>query len=249
MNAATKVAIATLSSILLLGSSASLAAEAQSYGKAQGAAAAVTKTAEATKAISAEEKKFIEQEIQRVKELVRESGGDMYVLYHKYPKLNSGFDISYWGGIHEFKTYEDYLKKASTLKGSILQQPANLPKGYKFLSAVIESPTKGKFVDEVRAEGKKSGKPIYMKKIDWKEAATIRLKYTNGKDTLGFSKYTVDSEGSKKKGFFDDELPKNVFPKYVFWNDGGKFEYSISTSSLDMSRKEKIEMLKAAVKK
>ncbi|KKO55369.1 hypothetical protein [Paenibacillus sp. DMB20] len=247
MNAATKVAIATLSSILLLGSSASLVAGAQSYEKAtQGAAA--KKTAEATMAIPAEEKKFIEQEIQRVKELTQESG-DMYVLYHKYPKLNSGFDISFWGGIHEFTTYEDYLKKASTLKGSILQQPANLPKGYKFLSAVIEAPTKGKFVDEVRAEGKKSGKPIYMKKIDWKEAATIRLKYTNGKDTLGFSKYTVDSEGSKKKGFFDDELPKNVFPKYVFWNDGGKFEYSISTSSLDMSRKEKIEMLKAAVKK
>ncbi|MGE7828736.1 hypothetical protein [Paenibacillus sp. NPDC093718] len=246
MKAATKVAIATLSSILLMGSSVSLVAKAQSYEKTQ--EATVKKTAEAAKPISAEEKKFIEQEIQRVKKLTQESG-DMYVLYHKYPKLNSGFDISYWGGVHEFTTYEDYLKKATNLKGSILKQPANLPKEYKFLTAVIEGPIEGKFVDEVRAEGKKSGKPIYVKKIDWKEAATIRLKYTNGKDTLGFSKYTVDSKGSKKKGFFDDKLPAHVFPKYVFWNDGGKFEYSISTSSLDISRKQKIEILKAAVKK
>lgn len=246
MKAATKVAIATLSSILLMGSSVNLAAKAQSYEKAP--KATVKKAAETAKSISAEEKKLIEDEIQRVKELTQESG-DMYVLYHKYPKLNSGFDISYWGGIHEFTSYEDYLKKASTLKGSILKQPANLPKGYKFLTAVIEGPTEGKFVDEVRAEGKKSGKPIYAKKIDWKEAATIRLKYTNGEDTLGFSMYASDSEGSKKKGFFSDKLPAHVFPKYVFWNDGGKFEYSISTSSLDMSRKQKIEILKAAVKK
>lgn len=246
MKAATKVAIATLSSILLMGSSVNLAAKAQSNEKAP--KATVKKAAETAKSISAEEKKLIEDEIQRVKELAQESG-DMYVLYHKYPKLNSGFDISYWGGIHEFTSYEDYLKKASTLKGSILKQPANLPKGYKFLTAVIEGPTEGKFVDEVRAEGKKSGKPIYVKKIDWKEAATIRLKYASGKDTLGFSKYTVDSKGSKKKGFFDDKLPAHVFPKYVFWYDGGKFEYSISTSSLDMSRKQKVEILKAAVKK
>jgi bla regulator protein BlaR1 len=246
MKAATKVAIATLSSILLIGSSVSLVAKAHSYEKAQ--QAVVKKTAEAAKPITAEEKKFIEQEIERVKKLTQESG-DMYVLYHKYPKLNSGFDISYWGGVHEFTAYEDYLKKATTLKGSILKQPANLPKGYKFLSAVIEGPIEGKFVDEVRAEGKESGKPIYVKKIDWKEAATIRLKYTNGKDTLGFSKYTVDSEENKKKGFFDDTLPAHIFPKYVFWNDGGKFEYNISTSSLDISRKQKIAMLKAAVKK
>ncbi|WP_136605680.1 hypothetical protein [Paenibacillus dokdonensis] len=246
MKAATKVAIATLSTILLMGFSVSLAAKAQSSVKVQ--EAAVKKTAEAAKTISAEEKKFIEQEIKRVKELSQKSG-DMYVLYYKYPQLNSGFDIGYWGGIHEFTTYEDYLKKASTLKGSILKQPANMPKGYKFSTAVIEAPTEGKFVDEVRAEGKKSGKPIYVKKIDWKEAATIRLKYTNGKDTLGLSKYAVDSKGNKKKGFYNDTLPAHVFPKYVFWNDGGKFEYSISTSSVDMSRKQKIEILKAAVKK
>lgn len=246
MKAATKVAIATLSSILLMGSSVNLAAKAQSYEKAP--KATVKKAAETAKSISAEEKRLIEDEIQRVKELTQGSG-DMYVLYHKYPKLNSGFDISFWGGIHEFTSYEDYLKKASTLKGSILKQPANLPKGYKFLSAVIEGPTEGKFVDEVRAEGKKSGKPIYAKKIDWKEAASIRLIYASGKDTLGFSKYAADSEGSKKKGFFSDKLPAHVFPKYVFWNDGGKFEYSISTSSLDMSRKQKVEILKAAVKK
>ncbi|WP_098744692.1 hypothetical protein [Paenibacillus sp. EZ-K15] len=244
MKAATKVAIATLSSILLMGSSVSLVAKAQSYEKSQ--AAAVKKTAEAAKPISAEEKKFIEQEIQRVKKLTQESG-DMYVLYHKYPKLNSGFDISYWGGIHEFTTYEDYLNKASTLKGSILKQPANLPEGYKFSKARIEGPTEGKFLDEVRAEGKESGKPIYAKKIDWKEAATIRLEYTNGKDTLAISKFTLDSEGSMKKGFFEDDFPAHIYPKYVFWHEGG-FEYSISTT-WDMSKEQKIDILKAAVEK
>ncbi|OPA73642.1 peptidase M56 [Paenibacillus selenitireducens] len=208
---------------------------------------ALKKAAEAAKALTAEEKMFIDNENQRVMELAKESG-DTYVMYHKYKDLNSGLDLSYWGLTHEFSTYEDYLKKASALEGAIMQQPSNLPEGYTFSKAIIEGPTEGKFIDDLRAEGKKSGKPIYMKKMDWKEAATIRLKYTNGKDTLTFSKYTVDSEGSKEKGFFDDDFPAHIFPKYVFWQDGDKFGYSISTSS-DISRKQKIEILKAAVKK
>ncbi|WP_208916124.1 M56 family metallopeptidase [Paenibacillus uliginis] len=206
---------------------------------------AVKKAAEAAKAIPAEEKKLIESEINRVKELTQESG-DMYVLYHKYKDLNSGLDLSYWGGIDHYTSYEDYLKKASTLEGSILEHPSNLPEGYKFSKARIEGPTEGKFIDEVRAEGKKSGKPIYVKKIDWKEAATIRLEYTNGKDILAISKYTLDSEGSKKKGFFEDDFPAHIYPKYVFWHTD-KFEYSISTTT-DMPKEQKIEILKAAVK-
>ena len=176
-----------------------------------------------------------------------EETGDMYILYHKYKDLNSGFDLSYWGGIEKFTAYEDYLNRASTLEGSILKQPANLPEGYKFSKARIEGPTEGKFLDEIRAEGKENGKPIYAKKIDWKEAATIRLEYTNGKDTLAISKYTLDPEGSKKKGFFEDDFPAHVYPKYVFWHEGG-FEYSISTT-WDMSREQKIDILKAAVQK
>ncbi|MBE9918223.1 M56 family metallopeptidase [Paenibacillus donghaensis] len=204
------------------------------------------KAEEAAKALTPEEKKYIEDETNRVKELSKKTG-DMYVLYHKYKDLNSGLDLSYLGGLEEFSTYEDYLKKASALEGSILKQPANLPEGYKFSKARIEGPTEGKFVDEVRAEGKKSGKPIYAKKIDWKEAATIRLEYTNGKNTLALSKYTLDSEGSKKQGFFEDDFPAQIYPKYVFWHEGG-FEYSISTT-WDLSKEKKIEILKAAVKK
>ncbi|MBY0164888.1 M56 family metallopeptidase [Cytobacillus firmus] len=200
----------------------------------------------AAKALTPQEKKYIEDETNRVKKLSKETG-DMYVLYHKYKDLNSGFDLSYWGGIEKFSAYEDYLKRASTLEGSILEQPANLPEGYKFAKARIEGPTEGKFLDEVRAEGKKSGKPVYAKKIDWKEAATIRLEYTNGKDTLAISKYMLDSEGSKKKGFFEDDLPADIYPKYVFWHEGG-FEYSISTT-WDMSKEQKVEILKAAVQK
>ncbi|WP_433620622.1 M56 family metallopeptidase [Paenibacillus cellulositrophicus] len=205
---------------------------------------AQNKAVAAAKALTPEEKKYIEDETIRVKKLSEETG-DMYVLYHKYKDPNSGFDLSYWGGIETFSAYEDYLKSAATLEGSILKQPANLPEGYKFSKARIEGPTEGKFLDEVRAEGKKSGKPVYAKKIDWKEAATIRLEYTNGKDTLAISKYTLDSEGSKKKGFFEDELPAHIYPKYVFWHEGG-FEYSISTT-WDMSKDQKVEILKEAV--
>lgn len=200
----------------------------------------------AAKALTPEDKKYIEAETNRVKKLSEETG-DMYILYHKYKDLNSGFDLSYWGGIEKFTAYEDYLNRASTLEGSILKQPANLPEGYKFSKARIEGPTEGKFLDEIRAEGKESGKPIYAKKIDWKEAATIRLEYTNGKDTLAISKFMLDSEGSKKKGFFEDDFPAHVYPKYVFWHEGG-FEYSISTT-WDMSREQKIDILKAAVQK
>lgn len=200
----------------------------------------------AAKALTPEDKKYIEAETNRVKKLSEETG-DMYVLYHKYKDLNSGFDLSYWGGIEKFTAYEDYLNRASTLEGSILKRPANLPEGYKFSKARIEGPTEGKFLDEVRAEGKESGKPIYAKKIDWKEAATIRLEYTNGKDTLVISKFMLDSEGSKKKGFFEDDFPAHIYPKYVFWHEDG-FEYSISTT-WDMSKEQKIDILKAAVQK
>ncbi|MCG7407093.1 hypothetical protein MH117_06665 [Paenibacillus sp. ACRRX] len=245
MKTATKVAVAALSSMLLLGSTVNLMAEAKPNENVP--KVAVNKTAKSSKAIPAEDKKFIENEVKRVKELVKASG-DTYVLYYKYKALNSGLDISYWGLTHEYTSYEDYLKKASILKGSILQQPSNLPEGYTFSKAIIEGPTGGKFIEALRAEGQKSGKPIFTKKLDWKEAATISLKYTNGTDTLTFSKYTVDAKGSKKKGYFDDDLPAKVFPKYVYWQDGGKFGYSISTSS-DIARKQKIEILKAAIKK
>ncbi|WP_152393206.1 M56 family metallopeptidase [Paenibacillus guangzhouensis] len=208
---------------------------------------AAKKAADAAKTLTAEEKAYIENELNRVKELVKETG-DTYVIYHKYKDLNSGLDLSFWGPAHEFSSYEDYLQKASTLEGAIMKQPSNLPAGYTFSKAIIEGPTEGKFIDDLRIEGKNSGKPIYVKKMDWKEAATIRLKYTNGEDTMTLSKYMVDADGSKEKGFFDDDLPVHIFPKYMFWQDGGKFGYSISTSS-DLSKKQKIEILKAAVEK
>ncbi|WP_245583554.1 M56 family metallopeptidase [Paenibacillus assamensis] len=204
------------------------------------------KSAEAAKSIPAEHLKFIEDEKNRVKQL-HEQTGDMFVLYHKYKDINSGLDLSYWGGIDHYSSYEDYKKKASTLEGSILQQPSNLPEGFTFSKARIEGPTEGKFVEEVRAEGKKSGKPIYVKKIDWTEAATIRLEYTNGKDTIAISKYTMGVDAGKKKGFFEDDLPADIYPKYMFWHDD-KHEYSVS-ATFDMSKKDKIELLKEAVKK
>ncbi|MCG7407091.1 M56 family metallopeptidase [Paenibacillus sp. ACRRX] len=207
------------------------------------------KAAAAAKALTGEEKKFIEDETKRVKELPKETGVS-YVMYHKYKDLNSGFDLSFWGGVSlEYTSYEDYLKNASVLKGPLVQEPNNLPKGYTFSKARIDGPTatEGKFIDDLRAEGKKSGKPLYTKKMEWNEAATLRLEYTNGKDTLTISRYMLDTGETDKKGFFEDNFPKHIYPKYVFWNTD-QFEYSISTSS-DMSREQKIEILKAAVEK
>jgi bla regulator protein blaR1 len=83
--------------------------------------------------------------------------------------------------------------------------------GHRFLKFEL-----GRCLYFLQAEGKKSGKPIFTKKMNWKEADDIRLEYTNGKDTLAITKYTVDADGSKNNGFFDDDLPANVFPKYVF---------------------------------
>ncbi|MBD8499568.1 hypothetical protein [Paenibacillus arenosi] len=244
MNTVSKAAVAVLSGVLLLGSSMHFTAGVGSNKATQ--QQPVKKAAKSSQAIPEEDKQFIENELKRVKEL-SEKSGDMFILYHKYKVLNSGLDLSFWGGTHSYKTYEDYLKKASTLKGSIMQQPSNLPKGYTFSEALIEGPTEGKFVAEARAEGKKSGKPLYTKKIDWKEAASIRLKYTKGKNTIALSKFTLDKDSTKKKGYYEDELPKHIYPKYVYWQDD-TFGYSISTT-FDMPKKQKIEILKKAIKK
>jgi len=243
MKVASKVAIATLSSIVLLSSSMNLTVEGASSKSTQ--KTATQKVAE--KAPTAEEKKLIDAEIKKVKDLVAKTG-DTYVLYHKYKALNSGLDLSYWGLSKEYASYDEYLQKASTLKGIVVKEPSNLPEGYTFSKSRIGGSLGGKFIDDLRLEGKKSGKPIFMKKMDWTEAGDMRLEYTNGEDTLAITKYTVDAKNVKKKGYFDDELPAHIYPKYVYWQDGGKFGYSISTSS-DIAREQKIEILKAAIKK
>jgi len=243
MRTASKLAIATLSSILLLGSSINLVVDAASSKPTQKATA--KKATE--KAPTAEEKKLIDAEIKKVKDLVAKTG-DTYVLYHKYKALNSGLDLSYWGLTKEYASYDEYLQKASTLKGVVLQEPSNLPEDYTFSKSRIGGPMGGKFVDDLRAEGKKSGKPIFMKKMDWNESGDMRLEYTNGEDTLAITKYTVDAKDRKKKGYFDDKLPAHIYPKYVYWEDGGNYGYSISTSS-NITRDQKIEILKAAIKK
>ncbi|NEZ39990.1 hypothetical protein [Paenibacillus alvei] len=252
MKAASKVAITALGSILLLGSSVNLAAEAASSHLTKQTAAKKT----TNKAPNTEEKKFVESERKRVRELPKEPG-DLYIMYYKYKNLNNGLEFEPFGKEFAFSTYEDYVKKASTLNGPILQQPSNLPEGYTFSKAVIENPRANvkseiekKFFDELRAEGKKSGKPVYTKRLDWKEPGGIRLEYTNGKDTLIFNQYTADEEFSKLKGFSYETPPTTGQPvnRYVFWYGTGKYYYSITTHS-DMTKEQMTETLKAVVKK
>ncbi|WP_268629127.1 M56 family metallopeptidase [Paenibacillus alvei] len=217
---------------------------------------AIKKAEDAAKAIPADEREFIASERKRVRELPKESG-DLYIMYHKYKNLNNGLEFEPFGKKFAFSTYEDYVKKASTLNGPILQQPSNLPEGYTFSKAVIENPIANikseiekKFFDELRAEGKKSGKPVYTKKLDWKEPGRIRLEYTNGKDTLIFNQYTADEEFSKLKGFSYETPPTTGQPvnRYVFWYGTGKYYYSITTHS-DMTKEQMTDILKAVVKK
>ncbi|MFU1794657.1 hypothetical protein ACM1RC_12400 [Paenibacillus azoreducens] len=210
-NLASKAAIAALSSILLLGSSVNFAAEAKSYKQAQ--EEAVKKAAEAAKSVPAEAKKAIEDEENRLKELTKESN-DTYVMYYKYKQLNNGLKTSVYGFRFNYSSYEDYLKKASTLKSSILQQPSNLPGGYKFSKAFIESPYQGKFFDDLIAEGVKSGKDFYTKKYDWKEPGRVELRYTDGKDELIINQYTADEEFAKLKGTEFSKQPDGR--KYFF---------------------------------
>ncbi|GAV14249.1 MULTISPECIES: hypothetical protein [Paenibacillus] len=252
MKTSSKVAIAALGSVLLLGSSVNLAAEAASSQPAQKTTAKEANS----KAPNAEEKKFVESEVKRVRELPKEPG-DLYIMYFKYKNLNYGLEFAPFGKGFVFSTYEDYVKKASTLNGTILQQPSNLPEGYTFSKAAIENPianikseVEKKFFDDLRAEGRRSGKPVYTKKLDWKEPGAIRLEYTNGKDTLTFNQYTADEEFSKLKGFSYETPPttgKHV-NRYVFWYGTGKYYYSIATQS-DMTKEQMIEILKAVVKK
>ncbi|MDR0271180.1 hypothetical protein [Paenibacillus sp.] len=242
MNVATKVAIATLSSVLLFGSSVNLV-EAKSNKEAQ--EEAVKKAAEAAKSVPAEAKKAIENEENRLKELVKGSG-DTYVMYYKYKQLNNGLKTSVYGLRLNYSSYKDYLKKASILKAPILQQPPNLPSGYKFSKAFIESPYQGKFFDDLIAEGVKSGKDFYTKKYDWKEAGKIELEYTDGKDELIINQYMADKEFAKLKGTEYAVMPDGK--KYAFQYGTGKYYYGISTKS-NMSKEKMFEILKAAMKK
>ncbi|MFU1794659.1 M56 family metallopeptidase [Paenibacillus azoreducens] len=222
-------------------SSEKLAAEELTYEEAL--AKARKEREEALKALTAEEKKFIDDEKNRLKELVKDSD-DTYVTYHKYKKLNSGLDLSFWGLSKEYSTYEDYSKKTSALQGPILQQPDTLPEGYLFSHARIESPTEGEFFEELRAEGRKSDKPVYTKKLDWKEPGRVELRYTDGKDELIINQYTADEEFAKLKG---TEFSKQADGrKYFFQYGTGKYYYGISTKS-DMSQEKMNEILKAAV--
>jgi bla regulator protein BlaR1 len=230
-------------------SSEYLAAEKQELAYEEVRAKAIKERDELIKAVPAEDKKFIEDEINRVRELAQNSG-DTYIMYHKYAKLNKGgHDLSYWGIANHYSTYEDYFKKASTLNGSILQQPANLPEGYQFSKATIKGPLEGEFYVDLRAEGKDSGKLVYTKKFDWNEAGLILLDYTNGKDTLTLSQYKMsDYERTLMARIEGFEYESSRYGKRVFGSDGKQYKYSLYTKS-DLTKEQLLGILKAALKK
>ncbi|MCE5173493.1 hypothetical protein LQV63_30105 [Paenibacillus profundus] len=106
------------------------------------------------------------------------------------------------------------------MKSPILQQLSNLPEGYEFSKGEIKHPQDEKFYAALKAEAKTkgNGKGIYTKKMEWKEVGRIHLEYTNGKDTLILSQYTVGPDEAKLKDFvyehpYDKKEPDPNVPR------------------------------------
>ncbi|WP_231586921.1 hypothetical protein [Paenibacillus sp. E194] len=169
-----KVTIATLCSILLLGSMSAAVQAASS----QSSNSIALKTAAGKAPTDAEKKQMIEAEKARIVKL-KKNPGDVYLVYVSDKKLNGDSEFMYYVEFPKFTKYEDYEKWTSKLKGAIVQEPEGMPEGYTFVKGVIQSPFSKKFEAQVKAEAK--GKVVYSKKMEWTEAGEIKLEYKKEK--------------------------------------------------------------------
>ncbi|WP_289356988.1 MULTISPECIES: hypothetical protein [unclassified Paenibacillus] len=252
-----KVTIATLCSILLLGSmsAAVQAASSQSFN------GITLKTAAAKAPTDAEKKKMFEAEKKKVFQ-IKKNPGDFYILYVSDKKLNGGSEFLYSSEFPKFTKYEDYKNWTAKLKGAVIQEPEGMPEGYKFVNGVIQNPFK-QFDAHVKAEAK--GKVVYSKKIEWDEAGMIRLEYANGKNKLVLSLRKIENgeEKKSKEGFqyksADEKAkenakqPKNeILPDInnsLSWTEKG-VSCTISTNPENpLTKEELIKLAKTMIKK
>ncbi|MBT2289945.1 hypothetical protein J7E73_12480 [Paenibacillus albidus] len=155
-----KSTIAVTSLALLLGSAYGSASAAGSNRSAAQSAGATTQT-----------QKSIKAQVDAIL-LQKKKPGEIYYIYVNDKKYNPG-GFAYWGTSYSLpiQNYDEYVQKAGVLKTPFLQLQ-QAPEGFEFQSAYI-GPYKPqtwsiegqKLSKQIVAEGKASGKTVYVKKV------------------------------------------------------------------------------------
>ncbi|MGG0814574.1 hypothetical protein ABE142_18200 [Paenibacillus alvei] len=256
MKSTMKLTIATLSGILFISSVHFTAMAAPSLAPSE----MMMKTAAAKKNESKAEK-LEKEETAKIDKLLAKNPEDLYAVYVSNELTKTkGMEVFFKGNVQpKYDSYKNYLKKASTLKDGVLQQPADLPEGYEFVTAAMKGPNSGEYSAEMKAEAKKLGKQVYSKKINWVHARGIELEYANGerKLILGFMRldpnevvnqkgyvYQSAEELSKKSKMYEKD-PKNM----LIWFEKGK-QFKIETDPGNpLTKEDLIKLAKTMVKK
>ncbi|WP_019421363.1 DUF4367 domain-containing protein [Paenibacillus sp. OSY-SE] len=239
-----KVTIATLCSILLLGSMSAAVQAASS----QSINSITLKTAAAKAPTDAEKKKMIEAEKARIVK-IKKNPGDVYLVYVSDKKLNGDSEFLYYVEFPTFQKYEDYKKWTTKLKGAIVQEPEGMPEGYTFVKGVIQSPSSKQFEAQVKAEAK--GKVVYSKKMEWKEAGDIKLEYKKGKDNIILHMQTDYSEDKKTKEYKYESAADSLHTdrNQVTWSKNGKVFFISVNPGNSLTEEELVKLAKTMIKK
>ncbi|MCY9517512.1 DUF4367 domain-containing protein [Paenibacillus apiarius] len=258
MKNTTKLVIATLSSILLF-SSMNLAVEA---APSRAVSELTMKTAAADTKAASEGEKLEKEEQARIAELLEKNPDDTYMVYvsKEVSKRKNAKVYSMGNPFPKFDTYEDYQKKASTLKDTVLQQPADLPEGYQFVTAGIAGPYSTDYTKELEAEAKKLGKKIYSKKINWTRANGIVLEYANGENQLFLEYKRFDPKESADQKGYSYESAEEMKKKYphlekedlkntLLWFEKGKQFTIVTNPGNPLTKDELIKLAKTMAKK
>lgn len=243
MKTTMKLVITTLSGILMFGSM-SFTVQADPSQTASDTAAATSTDQELT---LEEQNKIYEKEVRRIGQEAK-NPGDVYVAFISNKKLMSGMEFLYIINPLTFKTYEEYIKKAATYQGAVLQKPSNLPEGYKLVKAEIVHPKSKEFEAEVKKEAaiEGQGKLLYAKKYDWKVPGEIKLEFVNGKNTFLCEMYTIDPKTAKKQTGYVYE-PASEKAKYSFLSWRVKDKAITIQTNTDMSKEDLIKLSKTMV--
>ncbi|MCY9516019.1 hypothetical protein [Paenibacillus apiarius] len=257
MKVPSKVAITALSSILLLGSSVNLTAEA---APSHASSDITLKTAAAKPKAISEGERLEKEEKDKINKLMKENPDDTYMLFvsNELKKEKGGQEVVLMGGSPpSFDTYEAYLNRASTLKEAVPQQPADLPEGYTLSKANIYFVFTPKDFAAVKAEAKKLGKQIYSKRINVTFSDHIALTYTNGEDFINISSFHFDEKDKRKEKKYEytsakdmeKKDPKHEGRNYLSWFESGK-SFQIETNPGNpLTKEDLIKLAKTAVKK
>lgn len=250
--------ILTLGSVSLVNAKESKAASAPQKSSAQ---------IEQGSKVMSEGEKLEKAEQDRINKLLEKNPDDTYLVYVSKELTKEKDQVYIMGnGYPRYDKYEDYLKKAASLKEATPQQPADLPKGYAFVEAQITGPYSTEYAAEMKAEAKKLGKEIYSKKIDWKTSNWITVKYKKGEDFIELGTRRLDEIDKKtlKKGYVykstkdmkkenpnltNPEIREATYRNFLNWIDDDK-SYQIATNPGNpLTKEDLIKLAKTMVKK